>query len=101
MFIDEQVMAATAVVNTARKQDYNQVVLVGDGFDTRPFRLPWPAGTVIYMVAPGRGAVAFAILYFVWSVPLKQQTPIDFLAAFITCALRCVQAKSTRLPTQP
>lgn len=26
---------------------------MGDGFDTRPFRLPWPAGTVIYLVAPG------------------------------------------------
>jgi hypothetical protein len=25
---------------------------VGDGFDARPFRLPWPPGTVIYVVAP-------------------------------------------------
>jgi hypothetical protein len=25
---------------------------VGDGFDTRPFRLPWPPGTVIFLVAP-------------------------------------------------
>ena len=32
-------------------QEYNQVVLVGDAFDTRPFRLPWPEGTVIFCVA--------------------------------------------------
>jgi hypothetical protein len=35
-----------------RLQEYNQVVLVGDAFDTRPYRLPWPEGTVIYLVAP-------------------------------------------------
>lgn len=52
-FVDDQVLAATLLVNVNRKQDYNQVVLVGDGFDTRPFRLAWPPGTVIYMVAPG------------------------------------------------
>ena len=28
------------------------MVLLGDAFDTRPFRLPWPEGTVIYCVAP-------------------------------------------------
>jgi len=27
-------------------------VLLGDGFDARPFRLPWPPGTVIFLVAP-------------------------------------------------
>ena len=30
-----------------------QVVLLGDGFDTRAFRLPWPEGTVIFLAAPG------------------------------------------------
>lgn len=30
----------------------SQVVLVGDGMDTRPFRLSWPEGTVLFMVAP-------------------------------------------------
>lgn len=29
-----------------------QVVLLGDGMDTRPFRLLWPAGTLIFSVAP-------------------------------------------------
>jgi hypothetical protein len=29
-----------------------QVVLLGDAFDTRPFRLAWPPGTAIYLVAP-------------------------------------------------
>lgn len=28
------------------------MVLVGDAFDTRPFRLPWPEGTVIFCAAP-------------------------------------------------
>lgn len=28
------------------------MVLVGDGMDTRPFRLPWPEGTVMFLVAP-------------------------------------------------
>eukprot|EP00899_Mesostigma_viride_P001980 jgi/Mesvir1/11783/Mv00150-RA.1 len=30
-----------------------QVVLVGAGMDTRPYRLPWPKGTVIFEVGPG------------------------------------------------
>lgn len=29
-----------------------QVVLLGDGFDTRPFRLAWPPGTLLFSVAP-------------------------------------------------
>ena len=36
-------------------QEYNQVVLVGDALDTRPFRLPWPEGTVMFCVAPQVG----------------------------------------------
>lgn len=28
------------------------MVLLGDGMDTRPFRLPWPEGTVMFCVAP-------------------------------------------------
>jgi hypothetical protein len=27
-------------------------VLLGDGFDTRPFRLAWPPGTLLFAVAP-------------------------------------------------
>lgn len=52
-FLDEQLLKAVSLVNMDRKQEYNQVVLVGDAMDTRPFRLPWPAGTVIYLVAAG------------------------------------------------
>lgn len=37
---------------SAHCQEYNQVVLVGDAFDSRPFRLPWPEGTVLFCVAP-------------------------------------------------
>ncbi|KAG1665995.1 hypothetical protein FOA52_010093 [Chlamydomonas sp. UWO 241] len=53
-YIDEvliNVMDATSV-NTINEGDYRQVVLLGDGFDTRPFRLLWPQGTVIFLVAP-------------------------------------------------
>ena len=28
------------------------MVLLGDGFDTRPFRLNWPPGTLLFSVAP-------------------------------------------------
>lgn len=52
-FIDSTLIHATCSVNINRNQEYNQVVLVGDGMDTRPFRLPWPTGTAIYLVAPG------------------------------------------------
>ncbi len=40
------------------QQEYNQVVLVGDAFDTRPFRLPWPEGTVLFCVAPAAAHAA-------------------------------------------
>ncbi|GAB4822830.1 hypothetical protein N2152v2_009876 [Parachlorella kessleri] len=49
-FLDEQLLKATLLVNMERKQEYNQVVVVGDAMDTRPFRLPWPTGTIIYLV---------------------------------------------------
>lgn len=25
---------------------------MGDAFDTRPYRLPWPEGTLLFLVAP-------------------------------------------------
>lgn len=39
-------------------QEYNQIVLIGDAFDTRPFRLPWPEGTVLFCVAPAAAHAA-------------------------------------------
>jgi O-methyltransferase involved in polyketide biosynthesis len=51
-FIDESVLNIASMVNMNREQDYSQVVLLGDGTCTRFCRLPWPAGTVIYLVAP-------------------------------------------------
>ncbi|PSC76936.1 S-adenosyl-L-methionine-dependent methyltransferase [Micractinium conductrix] len=53
-FLDEQLLRAVTIVNMERDltQEYNQVVLVGDALDTRPFRLPWPEGTVMFCVAP-------------------------------------------------
>jgi len=52
-FIDDNVLKVVNMANVGRNQEYNQVVLVGDGMCTRAFRLPWPSGTVIYLVAPG------------------------------------------------
>ncbi len=51
-FLDDMALQAVGLVNMDLGQEYRQVVLFGDGMDTRPYRLPWPAGTVIYMVAP-------------------------------------------------
>jgi len=50
--IDDVLIKATAMVNMNRDQEYRQVVLIGDGMCTRYCRLPWPAGTIIYCVAP-------------------------------------------------
>lgn len=52
-FIDNNVLRAVNAVNVGRGLEYNQVVLIGDGMCTRAFRLPWPSGTVIYLIAPG------------------------------------------------
>ena len=52
-FVDDQLLLASSNVNANRNQEYNQIVIIGDGYCTRPFRLPWPSGTVIYMVALG------------------------------------------------
>eukprot|EP00873_Tetraselmis_striata_P027854 jgi/Tetstr1/448118/TSEL_035414.t1 len=49
-YLDEQLLHHNTFVTDNR--DYKQVVLVGCATDTRPFRLPWFEGTVIYMLAP-------------------------------------------------
>ncbi|GBF93628.1 hypothetical protein Rsub_06350 [Raphidocelis subcapitata] len=53
-YIDECLMNAVdqVSVNSISDGEYRQVVLLGDGFDARPFRLPWPPGTVLFLVAP-------------------------------------------------
>jgi hypothetical protein len=55
-YLDECLLnaaSATSVTRMARGEDYRQVVLLGaDGGDCRPFRLPWPEGTVLFLVAP-------------------------------------------------
>ena len=50
-FVDDVLLSATDLHHDTRG-DYNQVVLVGDVLDTRPFRLPWQTGTVIYLLGP-------------------------------------------------
>lgn len=52
-FLDDELIVASGMVNVNRSQDYNQVVLIGDGMCTRFYRLPWPSGMVVYLVAPG------------------------------------------------
>lgn len=39
-------------VNKVNPGDYRQVILFTDGYDTRPFRIPFPEGTVIYLISP-------------------------------------------------
>jgi hypothetical protein len=55
-YLDECLLnatGATSVTRMAKGEDYRQVVLLGvDGGDCRPFRLPWPEGTIIFLVAP-------------------------------------------------
>jgi Leucine carboxyl methyltransferase len=49
-YIDESLLNAVGLHHDLRG-DFNQVVLLPDALDTRPFRLPWLPGTVIYVVA--------------------------------------------------
>ncbi|KAK9838883.1 hypothetical protein WJX74_005154 [Apatococcus lobatus] len=51
-FLDDQLSQGIDIVNMELEEDYRQVVLLGCGMDTRPYRLMWPAGTVLYEVAP-------------------------------------------------
>lgn len=57
-FMDEQLLQAINLVNMDLEQETRQVVLLGCGLDTRPYRLPWPGGTVLFDVA---GADAHAL----------------------------------------
>ena len=56
-WIDTHALRAVDLVNLdvrAEGAEYRQVVLVSPGLDTRPFRLPWPAGGALqfFEVAP-------------------------------------------------
>ena len=55
--LDAMLLRCVSTINLERTsrsaRETNQVVLLGDGYDTRPFRLPWPPGTVIFLAAPG------------------------------------------------
>ena len=37
-FVDEQMLTAVGLVNMDMKEEYRQVVLLGCGMDTRPYR---------------------------------------------------------------
>ncbi|GFR46631.1 hypothetical protein Agub_g8240 [Astrephomene gubernaculifera] len=50
--------AGLAGVNRITQGAYRQVVLLGDALDSRPFRLPWPPGTAIFLVAPAEAHAA-------------------------------------------
>lgn len=82
-FIDDQILLALSSVNTGRDQPYNQLVLLGDGYCTRPFRLNVPTGTVIYLVAPGEvHERAEALLA---ELPKKARVPRGCLLRRIDC----------------
>ena len=51
-FFDDFFMAATAVAtsDTGATQTIRQAVILASGLDSRPYRLPWPDGTVVYEV---------------------------------------------------
>eukprot|EP00198_Chlamydomonas_reinhardtii_P005699 XP_001695035.1 predicted protein [Chlamydomonas reinhardtii] len=53
-YTDELLLRAVGLtaVNGISDGDYRQVVLLGDALDSRPYRLPWPPGTALYLVAP-------------------------------------------------
>ncbi|KAF5839045.1 leucine carboxyl methyltransferase-domain-containing protein [Dunaliella salina] len=53
-YIDDtlDVAMASTSMNTINRGDYQQVVLLGDALDTRPFRTLWPKGTMFFLVAP-------------------------------------------------
>lgn len=51
-YLDEQLLRGVDIVNMDIRQEYRQVVLLGCGMDTRPFRLGWPVGTVLFLLAP-------------------------------------------------
>ncbi|CAL5220268.1 g2249 [Coccomyxa viridis] len=61
--LDTRLLEAVQLINMDLEQETRQVILLGCGLDTRPHRLPWPEGTVIFDVAPADAhAVAAAAL---------------------------------------
>lgn len=82
-FLDDQILLALNSVNTGRNQPYNQLVLIGDGYCTRPFRLDLPVGTIIYLVAPGEvHERAEALLA---GQPVKARVPRGCLLKRVDC----------------
>jgi hypothetical protein len=51
-YIDHSVLRGTALHHDTRG-DFNQVVLLPDAMDTRPYRLPWLEGTVMFLLSSG------------------------------------------------
>ncbi len=55
-YLDTLLLNAVAKtsINRISNGDFHQVVLMADGMDTRPFRLLWPEGTVMFLIASRR-----------------------------------------------
>eukprot|EP00884_Botryococcus_braunii_P004617 jgi/Botrbrau1/14156/Bobra.182_3s0096.1 len=51
-FLDQQLLQLADMMNVDLQQGYQQIVFVGPGLDTRPFRLVWPQGTSMFEIAP-------------------------------------------------
>ena len=52
-FVDQQLLHVLSIVDAQLKQDFRQVVLVGDGVDTRPFRYLHRRSQYVKYVCPG------------------------------------------------
>ena len=76
-----------------------QVVLLGCGMDTRPFRLGWPRGTLLFLLAPGEvhAAAEQALRAAGAAVPsgcLLRRVPIDLEVRSISEGNRHVYASA-------
>ncbi|KAG2453083.1 hypothetical protein HYH02_002415 [Chlamydomonas schloesseri] len=86
-YTDELLLRAVGLsaVNGISEGDYRQVVLLGDALDTRPYRLPWPPGTALFLVAPAQAHAAA-------EAALASQAAADIAAAV---------AAETTVPASP
>ncbi|KAK9798150.1 hypothetical protein WJX73_010549 [Symbiochloris irregularis] len=57
-FIDDSLATAIGLMNMDLRQEYRQIVLLGCGMDSRPFRMSWPEGTILFELAAAEANAA-------------------------------------------
>ncbi|KAG2437414.1 hypothetical protein HXX76_006066 [Chlamydomonas incerta] len=100
-YTDELLLRAVGLtaVNDITEGDYRQVVLLGDALDTRPYRLPWPPGTALYLVAPREAhAVAEAALASEAAAAIAAAVAAESTVAAPTSAEEPAASASTAAP---